>query len=375
MSQGTVTITEVPTNAIELPPVCVTQSGAESTDPECNPPEGETSGGTVNGTEGAKGDGGDTADAQGSGDNAQANDGDKTSAASKEPSEEKKKKKKKCATCNGKDDGKPKKTPPKPSPVAGVGNGGPRPGDWSSALGRPLTTDDISGSIRELSFAEDLFFGAIVGGVQGLASSGIKNAGWLGMAAIRNLKSAFGGKAAATAAERAAARAAAEHAATDAALQGLPNVAGRASGNTLGQGAQYTPFVMADGRRAVVFTGDSWELSKGREAIEALNRAQPGLMPEIFGRTTLPNGESGLVMESISGTVLMNNDRALLESFRDVFTDKGFKQLTSFDGFGRSLDRDYLFIDSSGRPRVALPRRADEFYDRVVKAGYFRGTE
>lgn len=46
----------------------------------------------------------------------------------------------------------------------------PRVGSWSTEYGRPLTDDDIHGSVRELDWKEDLFFGAITG----LASGALK---------------------------------------------------------------------------------------------------------------------------------------------------------------------------------------------------------
>lgn len=187
MSEGSVTITEVATG-----------TGAG----------GVSAPGGVNGFQSTNGVGGDlssTTPAAGEAAGAQASAGEGVHGELREMTPEEKadfdkqiadqEKKKKCPTCNKKKDNKDDDKPAKASPAKGLSDGR-KPGDWSSEFGRPLTTDDISGSILELDWKEDLFFGAIAGGLQGLATAGIKSAGWLGAAAIRNIKGVLGGSSA-----------------------------------------------------------------------------------------------------------------------------------------------------------------------------------
>jgi len=166
---------------------------------------------------------------------------------------------------------------------------------------------------------------------------------------------------------------------TERAVDGLPEVSGTLVGNALGQGNQYLPFLMADGRTALVYRATlPSDLQAARTAIETMNRAHPGLMPQVYGMTRLADGTPALVLERFeNATVLMNNMHAMpgaAEAFRGVFTSSAYAEWRTMGGFGRGLDNDYLFIDAAGRPRMAVPRRAGQFLELVESGRIFQGT-
>jgi hypothetical protein len=169
-----------------------------------------------------------------------------------------------------------------------------------------------------------------------------------------------------------AARVAAVAKATD----GLPKLEGTVSGEALGQGSQYVPFRLADGTEALAFRGQPYELRDARAAIDVMNKAQPGVMPKVYGQTVLPNGDTALVVERYQGgQVLMQvHDPAVVnQALGRVLTPEGMRAMNAWE-LGRGFDRDYAFLMPDGSVRLSVPRRADQFRDLVDTGRIFQNT-
>lgn len=177
---------------------------------------------------------------------------------------------------------------------------------------------------------------------------------------------------------RSTARALAEQTLREQAVVGLPKVEGQLAAEAIGQGDQYIPFKLADGREALAYRSRyGFELRDARRALDIMGKEHPGLMPEVYGMARLPNGEPVIVLERFTDAYTPFQRPGVgrakfLEPLREsVLTEKGYRTWLGDGGIrGHSLDDDYLFLDSSGRTRLALPRRASQFLD-LLKDGFF----
>jgi hypothetical protein len=280
--------------------------------------------------------------------------------------------------------------------VKGVGSLVGRAYDWATGAPSEPTVQPTPAQVRQNRLADrQQMLDTELARIQDGAAVNRSEGNWygenvvgpaaLGEAAGLVVKAGVGVVAARTAArEEAAAQALAREqrlvqartAMVEQATAGLPRVEGTVTSEALGQGGQYIPFRLADGTEALAFRGESFELRDARAAIDAMNKAQPGVMPKIYGTTTLANGDTALVLERYNGgQVLMQvHDQAIREqALSQVLTPKGLAAYKSWN-LGRAFDEDYAFIMPNGQVRLAVPRRADQFRDLVDTGEVFQNT-